>query len=243
VATDTERNPTMTLLCKTFPWMIVSILAAPLPSKQVATSRPKFEFLLQRNADYWKKCYYSPQVSRTTTCKLHNVCNCPVCHENAYMRRRITNVVLGAMKRLQVPRNMPLLNYLGAETWQEVIDHLDNKRKLWNALHPGIPMTLTNTALDHIRPVNEFKDNCLLEKLTLCNHFTNLQPLLHEDNAWKGDFWSQQDEAYWRDNIILKQDNMKIYYPASAPYQPSILEAEAAAHGKTSSDSISCQCT
>jgi hypothetical protein len=185
----------------------------------------------------FRKRIHTPVTSRNFKCSSHHVSFCPVCQEDEYIRRRVTNVVLGAMKRLQISRKMPLLNYMGAESWRQIIDHLNAKRRAWNSLHPEIPMTLTNTALDHIRPVSEFKDNSLTAKFMLCNHFTNLQPLLHEDNAWKGDFWSQQDEEYWHDHIILHTDYMQTYYPPSAPFQPSLLEAE----GKGSSHPISHQ--
>jgi hypothetical protein len=68
-------------------------------------------------------------------------------------------VVIGALKRLDVPRTMYVLTYLGADSWKEVSSYLAAKRQAWNELHPTTPMTLTNTALDYIRPVNKFKKN------------------------------------------------------------------------------------
>ncbi len=173
----------------------------------------------------FRKRIHTPVTSRNSKCSSHHVSFCPVCQEEEYVRRRVTNVVLGAMKRLQIPRKMYLLHYLGADSWLQITEHLNTKRRAWNILHPDIPMTLTNTALDHIRPVNEFKKNGLAAKLMLCNHFTNLQPMLHEDNAWKGDCWSHEDEDYWHDHIILNPSHIKPYYPTSAPFQPSLLEA------------------
>jgi hypothetical protein len=239
----------MSLLCKTFPWMIVSVFApplpSPLPSMLIATSRPGFELSGARSpVDFWKRRYHSPLVSRTSACTLHRVCFCPVCHEDAYVRRRVMKVVIGALKRLHVPRTMSVLTYLGTDSWDEVSSYLAAKRQAWNELHPTMPMTLTNTALDHIRPVNEFQKNSFGEKVMLCNHFTNLQPLLHEDNAWKGDFWSKEDETYWHENIIFQSNLTSIYYPTTAPFQPSLLEAEGKACSHPSShqtrDSISC---
>ena len=220
----------MSLLCKTFPWMIVSVFApplpSPLPSMLIATSRPGFEPSPPRGpVDLYRRRYHSPQVSRASACTLHRVSFCPVCHGDAYLRRRVEKAVIGALKRLQVPRTMSVLTYLGADSWQEVLGHLAAKRKAWNEAHPSMPMTLTNTALDHIRPVNKFQKNSSGEKAMLCNHFTNLQPLLHEDNAWKGDCWSSDDEKYWHENIIFQPNMTRIYYPLSAPFQPSLLDS------------------
>jgi hypothetical protein len=217
----------MSLLCKTFPWMIVSVFAPPLPSMSIGTSRPGIELTPSRaRVDFWKRRYHSPQVSRTSACTLHRVSFCPVCHEDAYVRRRVMKAVIGALKRLHVPRTMSVLTYLGADSWKEVSSYLAAKRQAWNELHPTMPMTLTNTALDHIRPVNKFQKNSFGEKVMLCNHFTNLQPLLHEDNAWKGDFWSQDDEKYWHANIIFQPNLTSIYYPQIAPFQPSLLDSK-----------------
>jgi hypothetical protein len=132
-------------------------------------------------------------------------------------------VVVGALKRLGVPKTMSVLTYLGVDSWQQVTKYLAAKRQEWNEFYPGIPMTVTNTALDHIRPVSMFKNNSIGEKVMLCNHLTNIQPLLHEDNTWKGDFWSTEDESYWHEHIIFKSAKTSIYYPRTAPRQPSLL--------------------
>ena len=73
-------------------------------------------------------------------------------------------------------------------------------------------MTLANSAIDHIRPVNAFRTGSALEKAALCNHLSNLQPLLIQDNVWKGCVWSAADEACWRAHIV-KNAYREIYYP------------------------------
>jgi hypothetical protein len=74
-------------------------------------------------------------------------------------------------------------------------------------------MTWTNAAIDHIRPVDAFQKGCVAEKTTLCNNLRNRQPLLLQDNAWKGCVWQDADEAYWRENIIRNASHGAIYYP------------------------------
>ena len=96
---------------------------------------------------------------------------------------------------------------------QQVYRHMEAKRVAWNRKHPHSPMTWTNTAIDHIRPVKAFQGGCVDEKMRLCNHLRNLQPLLLQDNAWKGSVWQDADEAHWRKHIIACQEYPDIYYP------------------------------
>lgn len=168
---------------------------------------------------------YYPEVNRVRVCEAHKISMCPICQSDDYAQRRICNVVSGALKRLGLKKSMGYLEYLGADSWSQVLRHLAFKREAWNALHPDVPMTLTNTALDHIRPVSSFKQNSLGAQTLICNHYTNLQPLLHADNSWKGDFWSMEDEKYWHDNIIMQPLFKHVYYPVTAPSQPSLLRA------------------
>jgi hypothetical protein len=141
------------------------------------------------------------------------------------MRRRVVKVVQGALKRLGMPQSMPILTYLGADSWTQVLDLLEAKRACWNLAFPDTPMTPTNIALDHIRPVRAFATEGDGARLLLCNHYTNLQPLLHEDNAWKGDCWSKEDEAFWHKHILLNREYDSVYYPCAAPSQPSLIFA------------------
>jgi hypothetical protein len=139
------------------------------------------------------------------------------------MKRRVVKAVTGSLKRMGMQKKLPILTYLGADSWIEVLELLEAKRESWNLVHPDKVMTLTNTAIDHIRPVRAFTRDGVGACTFLCNHYTNLQPLLHEDNAWKGDNWSAADEAFWHEHIILKTNFDKVYYPQSAPPQPSLL--------------------
>lgn len=164
-------------------------------------------------------------VRKHSPCPEHRLATCPVCRPSDYMQRRVVKAVSGALKRLGLPKTEPMLTYLGADTWLQVLQLLDAKREAWNSLYPDTPMTPTNTALDHIRPVHAFTDEGRGAQALLCNHYTNLQPMLHEDNAWKGDNWSAEDERVWHERIILKPEFTGVYYPRAAPSQPSQLFA------------------
>jgi len=166
---------------------------------------------------------FFPEFLRVGVCKTHKISLCPICNSENYMRRRVCNVVSGSLKRLNLKKNMSFLEYLGADSWQQVLLHLQKKQDNWNMVHPHAPMTLTNIDLDHIRPISCFKRNTGAAQTLLCNHYTNLQPLLHEDNNWKGEVWTLEDDKYWHEYIILKPDFKNIYYPKTAPSQPSLL--------------------
>jgi hypothetical protein len=162
-------------------------------------------------------------VHKHAPCDEHKLALCPVCQPHEYMQRRVVKAVGSALKRMGMQKTQPILTYLGADSWQQVLQLLNAKRDFWNMQNPSTPMTLTNIALDHIRPVHAFSREGKGAQMFLCNHYTNLQPLLHEDNAWKCDFWSAADEAVWHEHIILKTNFDKVYYPQSVPPQPSLL--------------------
>ena len=65
-------------------------------------------------------------------------------------------------------------------------------------------MTLDNIHFDHIKPVSAFnlKDEY---KFLACCHYSNLQPLLAQDNIYKSSKWNEEDEAFWQDNIKGKE--------------------------------------
>lgn len=160
---------------------------------------------------------------KKTVCTLHKLFPCPACQQDDYMRRRVVKVVNGALKRLGMPKSLPILTYLGADSWRQVLDLLEAKRLCWNLDFPSAQMTPTNIDLDHIRPVRAFAHEGDGARTFLCNHYTNLQPLLHEDNAWKADTWSNDDEVFWHKNILFNKEFDCIYYPRAAAAQPSLI--------------------
>jgi hypothetical protein len=166
---------------------------------------------------------FFPEFVRVGVCEIHKISLCPICNSENYIRRRVCNVVSGSLKRLNLKKNMSFLEYLGADSWPQVLLHLQKKRDNWNIVHPHAPMTWTNIDFDHIRPISSFKRNTMAAQKLLCNHYTNLQPLLHEDNNWKGEVWTLEDENFWHEHIILQPEFKDIYYPKTAPSQPSLL--------------------
>ena len=138
-----------------------------------------------------------------------------------YQVHRVQRAVTESLQKLNVydPR-VNILEYLGVDAWSDVIEHLEEKRRLWNKKYPHQLMTLTNTHIDHIKPTASFKKKSTGMKVRLSNHFTNLQPLLSDDNNYKGSAWKDEDESFWKTHIVLQEYTL-IYYPMSV-FQPSL---------------------
>lgn len=72
-------------------------------------------------------------------------------------------------------------------------------------------MTFDNIHIDHVKPVCKFKlENP--DELLMCCHYTNLQPLLINDNLVKGGKWGEEDNLFWKENIIYKE-YLPLYLP------------------------------
>lgn len=145
----------------------------------------------------------------------HNRTLCPVHHEFAYLKRRLKTLLRCSLKYLHVQRKHPWVYYLGA-SWHTVIQFLLNKMKLWNQMHTARDtarmLTTANMQLDHIKPKKSFLNAAYSAREILCNHYTNLQPLLPEDNIYKGSQWSWPDDIYWQTNIIMQRSHAS-YFP------------------------------
>ena len=63
-------------------------------------------------------------------------------------------------------------------------------------------MTFENIHIDHIKPISKF-DLTKEEEIKKCFHWSNLQPLLVEDNLSKSNKWSDEEEDNWK-NIIIQ---------------------------------------
>ena len=138
-----------------------------------------------------------------------------------YQVHRVQRAVTESLQKLDAyDSKIHILEYLGVESWTEVVQHLENKRDIWNKKHPHRQMTLTNTHIDHIKPTSSFKHKSLGMRVRLSNNLTNLQPLLTDDNNYKGSTWKNEDEEFWKSNIAL-QAYTSIYYPTSV-IQPSL---------------------
>jgi hypothetical protein len=74
-----------------------------------------------------------------------------------------------------------------------------------------IEMTFDNIHYDHIKPICAFNLDDPEEFLQCCN-YTNFQPLLAEQNLQKSGKWSEEDEIFWKENIMNKE-YFSLYIP------------------------------
>jgi len=98
------------------------------------------------------------------------------------------------LRRLGCDKEHRTLRYLGAESFDAVVEHIEAKMDNYNSQHQGgTQMSFMNIELDHIKPVQRFA----LEM----SHYTNMQPMLREANRGKGARWTDADETFWRAHI------------------------------------------
>lgn len=71
-------------------------------------------------------------------------------------------------------------------------------------------MTWINAHFDHIKPISSVPFGHMDPRVM---HYTNIQPLLAQQNLNKGAKWSDKDEAFWEANIIHNTEWTQIYMP------------------------------
>jgi len=119
---------------------------------------------------------------------------------------RIRSFVASGLKRVGCAKDRTTLKYLGADSFDTVIQHIETKMRNYNALCPeDTQMTFQNMQLDHIRPVQRFALDM--------NHYTNLQPMMAEANLCKSARWSSADEIFWKTHIHHNADFAEMYPP------------------------------
>lgn len=134
-------------------------------------------------------------------------------HDKRYGRCKICNLQLYLinLQRLQLFRclqNSSLnktkssIEYLGCDA-EYFIEYMKKKMDIWNETNE-VKMDFTNIHIDHIKPVSAFNLDDEDEFLDCCN-YTNMQPLLVNDNLSKLNKWTDDDDIYWCNNIINKE--------------------------------------
>jgi hypothetical protein len=129
-----------------------------------------------------------------SSCKECNPLNYLVSLQRQSIRRML---ISGNLTKLK-----PTIEYLGCSA-EYFLGYLQKK------MIEG--MTFSNTHIDHIKPVSRFNLQNEDEFLDCC-HYTNLQPLLAQDNLIKHNKWNDTDEEFWRTNIKGKE-YFQIYNP------------------------------
>ena len=125
-------------------------------------------------------------------------------NSQVYKHVRIRSVVSSGLHRMGCVKDAKTLKYLGAASFDIVVDHIQAKMDCYNIQHVGKKqMSFANIKLDHIKPVQRFA----LEM----SHYKNVQPLFKEINRSKSAKWTDIDETFWRANIQHQHDFTDIY--------------------------------
>ena len=148
--------------------------------------------------------------SAAKPCMEHNRAYCRICEPVAYLRRNFTKKMNACFRaRGYEPPKDPLA-ILGC-SWEEFYLHLVAKCTEHNKKYPHRPaMCIANIENDHIKPLSQAKT---YQELIQLWHFTNIQPLFHEDNNSKNNRWGQWDNIFWTANIYLHPEYINIYMP------------------------------
>ena len=137
-----------------------------------------------------------------------------VCHHNRQKRdckdcnpmNYLVSLQRRAIWKMLLSENLnklkPTIEYLGCSA-EYFLEYLQKK------MIEG--MTFNNIHIDHIKPVSHFNLQNEDDFLDCC-HYTNLQPLLAQDNLIKHNKWNDTNEEFWRTNIKGKE-YLQIYNP------------------------------
>ena len=137
---------------------------------------------------------------------------CQQCDIVGYLNHQFRSRVQHMMKAKNWTKDRPSLSFLGC-TWPEYVVFIEAKMQWWNERHTSDQhMTWANTQRDHIKPGSKAKTQQEVEAL---NHYTNMQPLLIEDNLKKGTKWSLDNEEDWEREIFHRRGYGEVYLPAN----------------------------
>lgn len=176
---------------------------------------------LRVSEEYARKCshgykkgkYYCPQCRGGGRCG-HGTRRdwCAECDPVGFITKRLRSAIYSGLQKGGRVKQQRTLTYLGVQSFDEVTAHIQRKMDAYNATDPPVPMTLHNIAIDHIKPKAEFmRQGGPDDEL---HHYTNLQPLLTEQNLRKSDYWSAEAEAFWRAHIIHRPDYHDLFVPS-----------------------------
>ena len=107
-------------------------------------------------------------------------------------------------------KNGHSIEYLGC-SYEDFHKHIETKINNWNTDNPDNLMDFNNIHIDHIKPISRFNFTDEGEELLDCCNYTNLQPLLVIDNLSKNNKWTDENEAYWNENIRGNPAYNKVY--------------------------------
>lgn len=153
---------------------------------------------------------YSPVRHHGQFCEHGRRC-CRICTPLAWLASLLQKRFAESFRRRGWSAPCSALEALGC-SWRDCYEHLSAKCTAHNTAHPDRrPMTVANTDCDHIKATSLAENP---QELAALMHFTNVQPLFHDDNMHKGSRWSAADEEFWTVNIFQKPGFLVLFMPA-----------------------------
>lgn len=117
--------------------------------------------------------------------------------------------IANCLKKTNITDKKPTIEYLGCSA-DDLLTYIQFKINNWNEDNPTNLMDFTNIQIDHTKPISKFNFDDPDEFLE-CVNYTNLQPLLIKDNLTKYNRWTDENEAYWIENIKGNTEYNKVY--------------------------------
>jgi hypothetical protein len=130
---------------------------------------------------------------------------CKLCNFKLYLVNLQRTQIKRCLKKSNLNKYKHSIEYLGCSI-QDLIDIFEQKMKSYNELFENNEniMTWYNTHMDHIKPISRFNLDDENEFLDCC-HYSNLQPLLVNDNLEKHNKWTDENEKFWQEHIKNKE--------------------------------------
>jgi len=127
---------------------------------------------------------------------------CKICNIQLYLIYLQRSQLRRCLRYSSLNKTKSSIEYLGCDA-DYFIEYMKKKMDIWNKTNE-VKMNWDNIHIDHIKPITAFNLNDENEFLDCCN-YTNMQPLLAEDNLTKHNKWTDEDNLYWNENIINKE--------------------------------------
>ena len=127
---------------------------------------------------------------------------CKICNLQLYLIYLQRGQLRRCLNNSSFNKTKSSIEYLGCDA-EYFIEYMKKKMDIWNETNE-VKMNFDNIHIDHIKPISAFNLDDEDQFLDCCN-YTNIQPLLVNDNLSKHNKWTDDDDIYWCNNIINKE--------------------------------------
>lgn len=163
-------------------------------------------------------CVHNKRKSQCKECKGGSICihnkfktACKDCNLKYYLVKMQRDTIYRYFKLYSsFKKTKNSIEYLGCNV-ETLIKHFIKKMEYFNTyIATDTFMDWDNIHIDHIKPVSKFNLEDEDEFLNCCN-YTNIQPLLPSNNRKKRNIWTEENETFWKVNILNNAEYCEIY--------------------------------